>query len=66
MNDTPSSTKGSLISEGILTLVPMPKRSANLNKLFTVKGGKFKLSAQGHFLMAIGPNSKYLLRVSYL
>ena len=45
--------KGGLISEGILTLVSLPKRGAksgpwaeNLNKLFTPKGGKFKLSVQ--------------------
>ena len=40
-----------------MTLVPLPTKGAellpsteNLNKLFTVKGGKFKLSAQGRDL----------------
>ena len=52
-----NSKKGGLISEGILTLVPLPTKGAkslscaeNLNKLFTVKGGKFKFSAQGRDL----------------
>ena len=42
------------ISEGILTLVPLPTKCAkshpwaeNLNKLFTEKSGKFEFSAQG-------------------
>ena len=43
--------KGGLISEDILTFVPMPKKVPNhtpehLNKLFTVMGGKFKFSTQ--------------------
>ena len=48
--------KGGLISEGILTLLPLlplPTKGAkslpsaeNLNKLFTEKGGKFQFSAQ--------------------
>ena len=49
--------KGGLISEGILSLVPLPKLGAKscpwaekLNKLFNEKGGKFKLSAQGQNL----------------
>ena len=63
--------KGGLISAGIVTLVPLPKKGAkaeNLNKLITVKGGKFKLSAQGsvHLLLAIVPKSKYFLKLSYL
>ena len=48
-------TKGGLISEGSLTLVPLPIKGAkslpwseNLNKLFTVMGGKFKFSTQGN------------------
>ena len=61
-----NSTKGGLTSEGILTLVPLPKRGAkschwaeNLNKLFTVKGGKFKLSAQGRDLsLFVGNGTK--------
>ena len=43
-----------LFSEHILSLVPLPTKGAkslpraeNLNKLFGVKGGKFKLSVQG-------------------
>ena len=51
-----SNVKGGLISEGILTLVPLPKIDAKslpwakkLSKLFTVNSGKFKLSAQGGF-----------------
>ena len=37
--------KGGLISEYILTFVPMSKKVPNhLNKLFTVMGGKFKFS----------------------
>ena len=52
------SIKGGLILEGILTFVPLPKKSAkslpwaeNLNtKLFTEKGGKFKLSSHGRDL----------------
>ena len=49
--------KGSLISEGIMTLVPLPTKSVksrpwaeSLNKLFTEKCGKFKFSAQGRDL----------------
>ena len=45
--------KGGLISEGILTLVPLPTKCAkshpwaeNLNKLYTEKGRKFQFSAQ--------------------
>ena len=52
-----ASYKGDLISEDILTLVLLPKKGAkllpwaeNLNKLFTVKSGKLKLSAQGRDL----------------
>ena len=48
-----SCTKGGLISEGTLTLVPLSTKNSkslswaeNLNKLFTVIGGKFKFSAQ--------------------
>jgi len=44
--------RGSLISKGILTSVPLPIKGAkslpwaeNLIKLFTVKGRKFKFSA---------------------
>ena len=75
-------TKGGLISEGILTLVPLPKRSANslpwaenLNKLFTVKGRKFKLSAEGRDLALFVGNGtkvkipseiKLLLRIIFL
>ena len=46
--------KGGLITEGILTLVPLPTKGAKslpwaeiLNKLFTVIGKKFIFSAQG-------------------
>ena len=46
--------KDSLILEGILALVPSQKKGAkpcpwveSLNNLFSVKGRKFKLSAQG-------------------
>ena len=68
--------KGGLTSESILTLVPLPKKGVkftpwakNLNKLFAVKSGKFKLSALGRdfaSFLAMGPNSKCLLRLSYL
>ena len=68
--------KGGLISEDSLTLVPLPKKSAkshpgveNLNKFFTVKGGNSNFLLRGeiwHFLLAMGPNLKYLLRLSYL
>ena len=47
-------TKGDLISESILTLVPLPikvaksiPRAENLNKLFIVMDGKLKFSVQG-------------------
>ena len=46
--------KGGLISEGISTSVPLPKKGAPppprveiLNKLFNVMSRKFKFSAQG-------------------
>ena len=38
--------KGGLISKSILTWVPLPRKAENLNKLFTIKGRKFKFSAQ--------------------
>ena len=60
--------KGRLISEGILTLVPLPTKGAkllswaeSLNKLFTVMGWKFKFSTQEIDLapfVAMGPKSK--------
>ena len=58
--------KGGLISEGILTLVPLPAKCAKLisraedfNKLFTEKGRKFKVSAQGCDLaLFVGNGSK--------
>ena len=68
--------KDGLISKSILTSVPLPKRGAksgpweeSLNKLFTAKGGKFKISTQctgeiWHLFLAMWPNSKYLLRLS--
>ena len=50
-------SKVGLFSEDILTLNPLSKKGAkslpwaeNLNKLFTEKGGKFKLSPQGRNL----------------
>ena len=61
--------KGCLISEGILSLVPLPTKGAkslswseNLNKLLTVMGGKFKFSAYSiwHLLLAMRPKSKHL------
>jgi hypothetical protein len=60
------STKGGLISEVILTLVPLAKRGAtswpwaeNLGKFFSVKAGKFKLSAQGQdFVLFVGNETK--------
>ena len=52
LNST-SLIKGGLISKGIMTLVTLQKKGAkscncadNFNKLFTVKGGKFKLFDQ--------------------
>ena len=46
---TPKKAKGGWYSEGILTLVTLPKKGSNLtpNNLFTEKGGKFNFSAQG-------------------
>ena len=69
-------TKGSLISEGILTLVTLPKKGAkswpwagSLNfPLFTVNK-LFKFSVQGRDLapfLAMWQKAKYLLRLSYL
>ena len=60
-------TKSGLISEGILTLVPLPTKSAklfhwaeDLNKLLTVMGEKFKFSAQGSDLAPFVANgTKY-------
>ena len=53
--------KGGLISDGILTLIPLPKKGTkslhwaeNLNKLFN--GGKFKLSVQGRDLAPLFGN----------
>ena len=49
-----SNDKGGSISEGILTLAPLPIKGVkllpwaeNLNTLFTVSSRKFKFSAQG-------------------
>ena len=58
--------KGGLISEGILTLVPLPKKVPNytleqiLNgKLFTEKSRKFEFSAQGRgFPTFVGNGTK--------
>ena len=57
-----------------LTLIEAKRQTLseiNLQGQFVVKGGKFKLSAQGRDLTpflgnAMGPKSKYLLRLSYL
>ena len=59
--------KGELISEGILTLVPLPTKGAksnpwaeNLNKLFTEKVRKFKFSVQGRDLASfVGKGTKF-------
>ena len=52
--------KGGLISEKYFDFGPIAKKryqitAENLNQLFTVMGGKFKLSAQGiwHLLLAM-------------
>ena len=66
LNEVRVLTKGALISEGILTLVPLQKKGAkshpwvkNLNKLFTEKGGNFDISAQGRDLAPfVGNESK--------
>ena len=57
--------KGGLISEDILTLVPLPKKVSNhtleqiLNKLFTEKSRKFEFSAQGRgFAPFVGNGTK--------
>ena len=57
LNRTLCVCKGGLTSEGIFTLVQLPRKCAkscpwvkNLNKLFTENGGKFKFSAQGQDL----------------
>ena len=55
--------KGGLISEGVLTLIQLPKKGTksllgaeNSNKLLTVKGGKFKLLAHGRNLAPLFGN----------
>ena len=63
--------KGGLISEGILTLVPLPTKwskllssAENLNKLFIIKGKNSNFLLRGgiwHLLLAMGPKSKYPL-----
>ena len=64
--------KGGLISEDILTLVPLSKKVPNfspLNKLFTVKGRNSNVLLWGeiwYLLLAMGPKSKYFQRLSYL
>ena len=68
-NFSTESFKGSLISDGILTLVPLPIKGAkllpwaeNLNKLFTVLCGKFIFSAQGSDLAPfVGNGTKFKL-----